>query len=162
VDWAGSAETIQGHIATNPADGVLVIGVAVKAEAFRVEALARNAACQTSLDAHRQTWPGSLVLTDAPATLAVTAPFAAMVEAIGQAGLPVESSEDAGDYLCNFTLYRLLHAAAAPAIGFLHIPQARECDPAARFGLDQIALAVQAAADAFAMALARPAAGAPS
>jgi pyrrolidone-carboxylate peptidase len=83
-----------------------------------------------------------------------------MIEAIGQAGLPVGASDDAGNYLCNFTLYRLLQARAAAAIGFLHVPQARECDAGGRFGLDQIELAVQSAADAFAVSLARPAAGA--
>ena len=90
--------------------------------------------------------------------IASTAPCQAMASALETEGLPVTLSEDAGDYLCNFTLYRLLHTKAAPKVGFLHVPQARECAEAATFELAQIRQAVSAAAAAFCADLTRPAA----
>ena len=53
--------------------------------------------------------------------------------AIAACGLGVERSADAGSYLCNFTLYRLLTDAAGPRVGFLHVPAVGE-----GLGLEQI------------------------
>lgn len=73
-------------------------------------------------------------------------PVQAMLSAIETQGLPVGLSSDAGDYLCNFTLYRLL--AEVPMTAFLHVPPL-----SARIGLDDIAAAVRAAAQALAREL---------
>jgi pyrrolidone-carboxylate peptidase len=83
-----------------------------------------------------------------------------MVHALRTENLPVEPSSDAGPYICNYTLYRVLTGYAgrpdAPAAGFLHVPQAREFGaPHAAFGMDTIDRAVRAAAQAFANALSR-------
>jgi pyrrolidone-carboxylate peptidase len=82
-----------------------------------------------------------------------------MLQAIGRRELAAVASDDAGDYLCNFTLYRLLQARAADQIGFLHVPQARECASDAAFTLAQVQAAVCAAAEAFAADLSCRAAG---
>lgn len=158
VQWQGSAETILRQLQNVPADGILVVGVAVEAEGFRVETLARNAACATRPDQAGRMWGGSAIAANGPESLAATAPCEAMVAALGEAGLSVRSSDDAGDYLCNFTLYRLLHSAAAAQVGFLHVPQAEECAASAAFTLADIREGVCAAATAFAAALTRPAA----
>lgn len=155
VAWARSVETISASLAGRPADGVLVVGVAVEAQTFRVETLGRNRACLDRLDHDGRTWPSAIIRPDA-ADLAATAPTQAMAQAIAAAGLPVQLSDDAGDYLCNFTLFQLLAAGAAPAVGFLHVPQARELQEGAAFDLADIAKAVRAATGAFADALSRP------
>jgi pyrrolidone-carboxylate peptidase len=76
-----------------------------------------------------------------------------MHTALVEARLPSALSDDAGSYLCNFTLYRQLAASPLPS-GFLHVPQARECDPVAMFDLADIERAVKVVAEAFAADLA--------
>lgn len=153
VAWTGAVEAIQADLAKRPADAVLVVGVATKAQSFRVETLARNLACAVTLDAAGALWPHGAILPDGAETLDASAPCRAMAEAVAALGLPVESSCDAGDYLCNFTLYRLLAAGSAPRVGFLHVPQAWECAPGAAFDLEQIEAAVRASAGAMAAAI---------
>lgn len=158
VQWRGAAETILRQIQDRPADGVLVVGVAVEAQAFRVETLGRNVASPERPDQAGRVWGSACVAETGAEVIAATAPCQAMASALAAEGLPVGLSEDAGDYLCNFTLYRLLHARAAPCVGFLHVPQARECSETAAFELAQIRQAVCAAASAFCAELSRPAA----
>lgn len=156
VQWKGSVETILRQLQARPADGVLVVGVAVEADAFRVEHTGRNCAARERPDHAGRVWELPAIDSAGADEIAATAPCAAMLEALAAEGLPAVRSEDAGDYLCNFTLYRLLAAGAAPRVGFLHVPQARECAPQAAFALDEIQTAVCAAAGAFAAELSRP------
>ncbi|MDP1616376.1 hypothetical protein [Phenylobacterium sp.] len=156
VQWQGAAETILRQLQSTPAGGVLVVGVAVEAEAFRVETLGRNCASRDRPDQAGRVWGSPHVAEAGADVIAATAPCQAMASALETEGLPVTLSEDAGDYLCNFTLYRLLHAKAAPRVGFLHVPQARECAETAAFDLAQIRQAVTAAAAAFCAELTRP------
>ncbi len=156
VQWQGAAETILRQLQSTPADGVLVVGVAVEAEAFRVETLGRNCASRDRPDQAGRVWGSPLVADAGEDVIVATAPCQAMASALETEGLPVALSEDAGDYLCNFTLYRLLHAKAAARVGFLHVPQARECAETAAFDLAQIRQAVTAAAAAFCAELTRP------
>ena len=53
---------------------------------------------------------------------------------VGGAGYAalVELSRDAGDYVCNATLYRSLAARLAPRIGFIHVPRPKGRRPPAR------------------------------
>jgi len=80
-----------------------------------------------------------------------------MLAAVRAAGLPVEASSDAGDYLCNFTLYGLLAAQAgerdALPVAFLHLPPTAG-EAGAGFTLEDLKLGVTAAAGALAGALA--------
>ncbi|MDP1875162.1 hypothetical protein [Phenylobacterium sp.] len=158
VQWQGAAETILRAVQSRPADGILVVGVAVEAEAFRVETLGRNVASSQRPDQAGRVWGSACVAETGEDAIASTAPCQAMASALETEGLPVTLSQDAGDYLCNFTLYRLLHTQAAAHVGFLHVPQARECADAAAFDLAQIRQAVCAAAAAFCADLSRPAA----
>lgn len=161
VLWRGSAEAVAERAAKARVDGVLVVGVAVEADDFRVETLGRNAASCERLDHSGAAWPHSTIQVDGPPILAATAPVDAMYRALITAGLPARLSDDAGDYLCNFTLYRMLHGAAAPTVGFLHVPQARDLAVGAAFNLADVERAVVACASAFAEALTtrRPVAG---
>lgn len=158
VQWRGSVEAILRRLDDRPADAVLVVGVAVEADGFRVETLARNLACADRPDQAGQLWERARIAAEGPDTVAATAPLEAMAADIAEAGLKVRLSEDAGDYLCNFTLYRLLLEGAAPQVGFLHVPQARECAEAAAFSLEDIRTAVCAAAQAVGEDLSRSAA----
>jgi pyrrolidone-carboxylate peptidase len=79
-----------------------------------------------------------------------------MLQALLASGLPARFSDDAGDYLCNFTLFQLVRQAAAPAVGFLHVPQVVEFADGASFTLAQVDQAVRASLTAFAGALSSP------
>lgn len=156
VSWTNSVPLILDALRARPADAVLVVGVATSADAFRVETLGRNRASRAAPDHDGGTWEGSVIAAEGPGVIASTAPTEDVLEALVQANLPARLSDDAGDYLCNFTLYSLLAAEAAPKVGFLHVPQARECDEEASFDLVDVERAVRAAAHAFAQSISRP------
>ena len=156
VSWTATVPAILDAMRARPADGILVVGVANSADAFRVETLGRNRASRSLADQHGAPAPDTAIAPHGPGVIAATAPVEAMVQGIIQADLAARLSDDAGDYLCNFTLYSLLLAKAAPAVGFLHVPQAREYTPTAPVGLADIEKAVRASSTAFAQALSRP------
>ena len=57
-----------------------------------------------------------------------TVPVRRMADAIEKAGIPGKVSNTAGTFVCNDTLYRLLHhyAATAVRVGFIHVPHLPE------------------------------------
>ncbi|HVY33021.1 MAG TPA: hypothetical protein VG960_01245 [Caulobacteraceae bacterium] len=140
--WGEAAETALAALQAHGADAVLVVGVAVGAATFRLETVARNRTSQTLADAAGERWDHPLIDPAGPDERAVTAPVAAMERALRDEGLAVTLSRDAGDYLCNFTLYRLL--AKHPPTAFLHVPAVGPDN-----SLDDIVRAVRTAATAF-------------
>ncbi len=64
------------------------------------------------------------VIPDGPAAYFATVPVKAMDEAIRAVGIPSAVSNSAGTFVCNDTLYTLLHryADTPVRIGFIHIP----------------------------------------
>lgn len=157
VAWRGSAEAALLRLGQAPAQAVLVVGVAVGADVFQVEQCCRNTAAAGRPDHLGEVWPQVPIRPGGADELRASAPCGEILAALEHAGLPAKLSEDAGDYLCNLVLYRLLEAAAAPVVGFLHVPQVREFDPGAAFALADVVAAVKAAGSAMARAI-RPAA----
>ncbi|HUO21115.1 MAG TPA: hypothetical protein VMU59_01190 [Caulobacteraceae bacterium] len=137
--WAGAAPAVLD--VAEDAAAILLIGVAVGAPGFRVETRARNRASPTHPDAEGQTWSGDLIDPSGPAERRTAVPALALRDAITQAGQPIALSDDAGDYLCNFTFYRVL--AARPTTAFLHVPALGD-----GFTLDDLTAAARAAAAA--------------
>ncbi|MDO5503717.1 MAG: peptidase C15 [Actinomycetia bacterium] len=67
------------------------------------------------------------VVTGGPDGLFATLPNRAIVTALLAAGIPAEISSTAGTYICNETLYAVLHSVRsapppAPLVGFIHVP----------------------------------------
>jgi len=154
VIWREAFAPIEARLAKGGVDGVLLVGVAATSQACRVERLARNLASGSTPDAAGLLW-GAVAIVDAgQASLTVTAPVEAMFAAITGKDIPCEISNDAGDYLCNFTLYRLLERAPEIPAGFLHIPQATELAEGGALFFEDQEHAVKAAAQGFASALA--------
>jgi len=149
TQWSQAPQTALEAANRGNAAAILLVGVAVHAAAFRVETTARNRASIVHADAAGALWPRPSIDKDGPESLSVTAPTEAMRAAIDERGLPVHLSDDAGDYLCNFVLYRLLAEAGVRPVGFVHVPQIGEA-----FSADAIARAVRAAAEAFSARLA--------
>lgn len=104
-----------------PGQTVVHLGVAAEAESFRLERMARNV-CGGRPDANGGTWPSGEVMPG-PETIETTVDVEGVREACGD--LPVVISEDAGDYLCNFTFYRSLRRGDATVL-FVHIPKLRD------------------------------------
>ena len=61
-----------------------------------------------------------------------TLPARRMAEAMTTGGFPAALSCSAGTYVCNDTFYRLLHRFhdTAVRVDFIHVPAARDLDPA--------------------------------
>ena len=156
--WDVAPERVQEAMVDCGCAGVLMVGVAARARSFRVEMRAQNRTAKTRPDASGAVLGRDRIDPTGPAVARATAPVADMLRALRAEGLSAEPSSDAGAYLCNFTLYRVLTGyagrLAAPSAGFLHVPQAREtAGPDAPSNLETIELAVRAAAQAYAEAL---------
>jgi pyroglutamyl-peptidase len=67
---------------------------------------------------------GEFVAADGPAAYFSTVPVMSMADAIQAAGLPGQVSNSAGAFVCNDTLYGLLHhyAGTPVKVGFIHVP----------------------------------------
>lgn len=110
-----------------------------------VEQRARNGRYYTPDATRRALAPRcDALVEDGPFWRRSTLPARALVAAFTRAGIPARVSDDAGYYLCEFTLFRSLHlqarrAAPAPT-GFLHVPQA--------WPLDEIERAMRVAIEA--------------
>ncbi len=148
TEWAKAPEAVLAALKSHDARAVLLVGVASRAQAFRVETIAKNLASTIHPDAAGALWPSTPIDADGPDEHPVIAPVEAMRAAIAAEGLAVGLSDDAGDYLCNFTLYRVIAQAGGRPVAFLHVPPVGEA-----FTLDDIATAVRAAAGAYVGAL---------
>ena len=67
---------------------------------------------------------GEFVAIDGPAAYFATVPVLKMAEAIEAAGIPATVSNSAGAFVCNDTLYGILHHYAGTQVrcGFVHVP----------------------------------------
>ncbi len=105
-------------------DIAIHFGLSGKAGGFMLERLARNAVGPLPDNAgHVPEARTICALADAyPSTL----PLDEMRAALEGAGLPVDWSDDAGDYLCNYLFYHsragLAEGFAPPLSGFVHVP----------------------------------------
>ena len=67
---------------------------------------------------------GQFVAEEGPAAYFATVPVMAMADAIRKESLPGQVSNSAGAFVCNDTLYGLLHhyAGTEVKVGFIHVP----------------------------------------
>lgn len=89
------------------------------------------------------------IALDGPDGIFATVPVAAMAQAIRDAQLPGKVSNTAGTFVCNDTLYTLLHHYAGTAVraGFIHVPYLPE-QGIPNLPLEQIVQALTAAISA--------------
>lgn len=126
VSAARAAATVLGLIASLRPGAVLMTGLAAGADAFRIEALARNLADFASPDVDGARPSRSPVDPSGPETLATLADVPAGVRLLVEAGLPAVASYSAGTYVCNHLYYSVClglagERPAVPAL-FLHVP----------------------------------------
>jgi len=128
VEWEGSWPALKAALERIRPTTVLLFGLHLRAERFRVELLARNRRELGRPDAVEQFPAGPSVL-DGPAALPARLPWTQVAASLRQADVRFEWSTNAGGYLCNDTLYRLAFHAQALAVerfGFFHMPMSDE------------------------------------
>jgi len=105
-------------------DVILCIGQAGGRAAVTPERIAVNIRDAKISDNEGNQPEGEFVLEGAPAAYFATVPVMAMAEAIRAAGLPGVVSNSAGAFVCNDTMYILLHrfAGTETRVGFVHVP----------------------------------------
>ena len=133
--FALAAETVLAAAAADAPDVILCVGQAGGRDAVTPERIAVHRASARIPDNRGNQPVEAPILPGAPDGIFSTVPVAAMAEAITAASLPGKISNTAGTFVCNDTLYRLLHRFAGTAVraGFIHVPwlpeQAKEGAP---------------------------------
>jgi pyroglutamyl-peptidase len=119
VVYGEAAALALGEARRVGATGVVALGLAADAPAIRVEHVGRNRSGPEARDTRGRTG-GRAVVPGAPLRRPVTLDPEPIRRALHAAGIAVDRSDDAGDYVCNDLLYRLLQAGV-PAL-FVHVP----------------------------------------
>lgn len=106
-------------------DVILCVGLAVGRDAVTPERIAVNIREARIADNAGFRPQGEPVVPGGPAAYFATVPVAAMAQAIRDAGVPGAVSNTAGTFVCNDTLYTLLHhySGTPVQVGFIHVPQ---------------------------------------
>ena len=119
-----AARTVLDAAGDDIPDVILCIGQAGGRDAVTPERIAINMASATIADNAGITPSEEPILPGGPDGIFSTVPVARMAEAIREAGLPGKISNTAGTFVCNDTLYRLLHhfAGTGTRVGFINVP----------------------------------------
>ncbi len=123
-DWLRAILEVGGRDG-QPFDNILHLGVAVGSAYWRVERFARNQRGKTP-DTQGVTSLEPWIIEEGDSLLVGNLPVEAITSDLQAIGIPAQSSNSAGDYLCNYLYYRsLAHLETLhnpPRAGFLHIP----------------------------------------
>lgn len=105
-------------------DVILCVGQAGGRAAVTPERIAVNIRDARIADNAGNQPRGEFVADGGPAAYFATVPVMAMADAIEQSGIPATVSNSAGAFVCNDTLYGILHAFDGTAVrcGFIHVP----------------------------------------
>lgn len=126
VFGAAAGAVLEAAEADKP-DVILCVGQAGGRDAVTPERVAiniRDARAKGILDNAGYLARGEYVDADGPAAYFSTVPVDTMAQAIRDAGLPGMVSYHAGTFVCNDTLYTLLHhfSGSETRVGFIHVP----------------------------------------
>ena len=156
VVYATLQSRLETLVDTHRPDVILHFGVAGRRRRISVETRAVNRAGLHPDAAGRRA--DQILQPKGALTLRATVPTTMIAAALRARRVPCEVSRDAGDYVCNATLFRSLAGRLAPEVGFIHVPNARRSTlplrPGGRPRLSQADLA--GAAMTIVLALVRP------
>ncbi|QXX73620.1 pyroglutamyl-peptidase I [Methylovirgula sp. HY1] len=126
VVYAGLGPRLAQLAAELRPDAILHFGLAGRRKIISLETRARNRVNPLHPDAHGARPRDLAVLPGAPHIVPTRLPTRQILSAWRRAGIASGLSNDAGDYLCNATLYHSLVAQSdATCVGFIHIPHPR-------------------------------------
>lgn len=119
-----AAETVLAKAAQTQPDLILCIGQAGGRAAVTPERIAVNIRDARIPDNAGNQPGGEQIAPDGPAAYFATVPVKEMAAAIENAGIAATISNSAGAFVCNDTLYSLLHhyAHTDVKVGFIHVP----------------------------------------
>ena len=119
-----AAETVLKTAETIHPDVILCVGQAGGRAAVTPERVAINLRDARIADNQGNQPTEIPIVPDGPAASFSTVPVAQMAQAIRDVGLPGQVSNTAGTFVCNDTLYTLLHRYAGTNVkaGFIHVP----------------------------------------
>ena len=123
-----AADTVLNKAKEIMPDVILCIGQAGGRAAVTPERIGINMANASIPDNQRNQPKNMPIIPGGADGIFATVPVQEMADAIVAAGLPGQISNTAGTFVCNDTLYRLLHhfAGSATRVGFIHVPYAPE------------------------------------
>jgi pyroglutamyl-peptidase len=124
TEWLAAPQRLDHLIAEVHPDLALHFGVSGRARGFEIETRAANR-CAAQVDASGAFPPAPAVRDGGAAHLGAGLPVPHLVARLRRRGIPAFASRDAGEYLCNATLYHaLVRAREAPSrrVGFIHVP----------------------------------------
>ena len=130
-------------------DVILCVGQAGGREAVTPERIGVNIRDARIADNAGNQPKGEFVAPDGPAAYFATVPVEKMAQAIEKAGIKASVSNSAGAFVCNDTLYGILHHYAGTDVrcGFIHVPYIPE-QGSPSMELEQITHALAAAIEA--------------
>ena len=122
--FGAAAEAVLEKAREISPDVILCIGQAGTRAAVTPERIAVNIRDARIPDNAGNQPRGEFCAVDGPAAYFSTVPVKAMAAAVCAAGVPGTVSNSAGAFVCNDTLYLLLHACAGSEtrVGFIHVP----------------------------------------
>jgi pyroglutamyl-peptidase len=118
--YAAVSEVLVPAVREGGYDAVLMIGVAGRAKAVRLERRGANRAALFSPDAAKKR-PAALILGKGPPYRASTVPALRLLPLFRRHDVPCTVSQDAGRYLCNAGYFTAL--AHPMPVMFVHIPR---------------------------------------
>lgn len=123
-----AAEAVLAKAEEFQPDVILCIGLAGGRDAVTPERIAVNIRDARISDNEGNQPQGEFVAPDGPAAYFATVPVEKMAQAIRDAHIPGAVSNTAGTFVCNDTLYLLLHhyAGTSTKVGFIHVPRIPE------------------------------------
>ena len=123
-----ATRTVLAKAAEFSPDVILCVGQAGGRSAVTPERIGVNIRDARIADNAGNQPHGEFVAADGPAAYFSTVPVKKMAQAIQNAGIEATVSNSAGAFVCNDTLYGLLHhfAGTAVKVGFIHVPYVPE------------------------------------
>jgi pyroglutamyl-peptidase len=126
VHHAGTASRLGALLAETNPEAILHLGLAAGRARVALERVAINAMDYEVPDNAGYRASGEPCIPGGPAAYLSTLPLPTIVKALVDEGIPAYTSNTAGTYLCNQTLYWTLHAVRnmprPPRVGFIHFP----------------------------------------
>jgi pyroglutamyl-peptidase len=134
VTFSGSFQLLEKALKTIKPDAVICTGAAARRSTISLERVAVNIADARIPDNKGYKPKDSAINPDGPAAYFSTLPLRKLELTLKNAGVPVEISNTAGTYVCNYIMYCLMDFLASqppPSIithtspisaGFIHIP----------------------------------------
>ena len=131
--YGRSFATLEARLDPRP-DAVLMFGVAGSVDRISIETRAANRRSRERPDNDGVVPSDAIIDPSAPDTVRTTIDADALLTRLAEDGIEAHLSDDAGDYLCNFTYYALLRWIGAsgvrlPAV-FVHVPDLSGSDGA--------------------------------